>query len=216
LAAYLVHPESDGLGAALVAQLSDQDQEPTHQLAHWLFAFDAVGITIFRALGLLASRPDLLARARTDDGAFQRACILETLRLWPTTPSLILRGSTRPTVWGEGELPAGTTFFIFVPFLHRDPSYPDADYFTPELWLKGSTPNVRDRVLLPFSGGPGVCPGRHLVLLIGSEAIAALVGSNHLLMNNERFGPGRRMPATYDHTSIGVTLLQPSGKEASS
>lgn len=136
-----------------LASLGPPD-ELLEQAPHWLFAFDAAGITTMRALAI---------------GGEGEAGIWESARLWPTTP-VILRESTEPTRWHGTWLPAGTTFVVFVPYFHRDPdrlSY--AHSYAPENW-----PAPNDPGLVPFSGGPGICPGRDLVLVAGSAMLDAL------------------------------------------
>jgi cytochrome P450 len=46
--------------------------------------------------------------------------VLESLRLWPTTPT-ILRQTTAETRWNRDSTPAGTVVLIFAPFFHRSP-----------------------------------------------------------------------------------------------
>ncbi|WP_112274166.1 cytochrome P450 [Lentzea terrae] len=128
------------------------------QVPHWLFAFDAAGIVTMRALAI---------------GARGTHGILESARLWPTTP-VILRESTKPTRWHGTWLPANTEIVVFTPFFHRDEDrLPYADEYAPEIWDR-----PRDPAIVPFSGGPGVCPGRDLVLATGSAMLDAL--SEHL------------------------------------
>ncbi|MCP3804386.1 hypothetical protein NLX83_34475 [Allokutzneria sp. A3M-2-11 16] len=75
--------------AERIAQLpKSADVRPESQVAHWLFAFDAAGMATFRTLALLASHPSI-----PRDQDHLRASVLESLRLWPTTP-LVLRDST--------------------------------------------------------------------------------------------------------------------------
>jgi cytochrome P450 len=78
---------------------------------------------------------------------------------------MILRQTTCETRWEGAAMPAGTGILIFAPFFHRDDArLPYAHTFHPDLWLeddpdvKGNPP--RDWPLVPFSGGPGICPGR--------------------------------------------------------
>ncbi|MFC3893148.1 cytochrome P450 [Lentzea rhizosphaerae] len=138
--------------------LAAQPGDLSGQVPHWLFAFDAAGIVTMRALAI---------------GARGRNGILESARLWPTTP-VILRESTKPTRWHGKWLPANTEFVVFTPFFHRDPDrLPYADRYAPEIW-----DGPRDPAIVPFSGGPGVCPGRDLVLATGSAMVDAL--SEHL------------------------------------
>ena len=133
----------------------------------------------FRALALLAAHPDDAARARDEvtEGTlelpFLRACVLESVRLWPTTPA-ILRDTTAAVRLGAATVPPGAAVMIFAPLFHRDPHLACADRFCPDLW--------RDRrasdewPLVPFSAGPADCPGRNLVLLTASSLLARLMG----------------------------------------
>jgi cytochrome P450 len=142
----------------------------------------------FRALALLDAHPHESDRAdrelaqsdlsRPDELRFLRACVLESLRLWPTTPT-ILSETTTETAWESGALPAKTALLIFVPYFHRDPlRLRYADAFAPDSWLDGSTPG--DWPLIPFSAGPAECPGRNLVLFVSSALLASLIKHHRL------------------------------------
>ncbi|MFD1151672.1 cytochrome P450 [Saccharothrix hoggarensis] len=147
--------------------------ELREQAPHWLFAFDSAGIATMRALAI---------------GGAGQAGIWESVRLWPTTP-VILRESTEHTRWHGTWLPAGTTFVVFAPFFHRDRDRLDyADEYTPHIW-----PMPPDPGLVPFSGGPGVCPGRDLVLVAASTMLDAL--RDHLDVPTLR----APLPATLNH-----------------
>jgi cytochrome P450 len=104
---------------------------------------------------------------------YLRATVLESLRLWPTTP-LVLRESTGPTEWESGEMPTGTAIVIFAPFFRRDDQrLPFANQFAPQLWLDGNGPQSWPLIL--FSAGPAACPGRELVLLLSTTILSALI-----------------------------------------
>ncbi|MFB9909003.1 cytochrome P450 [Allokutzneria oryzae] len=196
--------------AAVVAATDQAGIDPADQVAHWLFAFDAAGMVTFRALGLLANHPDQQRRAREEiadlDPAephqlpYLRACVLESVRLWPTTP-VLLRESTTATAWG----PAGTTVLIFTPFFHRDPGVlPYADRFEPDIWLDGRA--EANPALVPFSGGPAVCPGRNIVLFCASTLLAALLHAHdYRQVGGLRLDPDRPLPATLDPFRLRFT-----------
>jgi cytochrome P450 len=76
-------------------------------------------ITIFRTLAVAATHRDVATGLRDQGDACARACVHETLRLWPTT-LVILRDATRPIRWADVDLPAGTTIAIVSAWLHRD------------------------------------------------------------------------------------------------
>jgi cytochrome P450 len=140
--AALDRAEPGSLAAFMGQQPQGPGSEPAQQVPQWLFAFDPAGMATFRALALLVSHPERLAEARREidepqDGAADltllRATMLESLRLWPTTP-MILRETTVDVAFDHGVMPAGTTVLIFAPFFHRDERHLDfAHQYTPGL-----------------------------------------------------------------------------------
>lgn len=202
----LAHAEQDG---------TTDVADPAGQVPHWLFAFDAAGSTVFRALAVLASRPEARAAVlaevtppTSDDPPLlpaARAAVLEAVRLWPTT-LVILRDSTEPTVWGARELPAGTGFAIVSAFFHRDERRLQfAHEFTPGAWLDGRAAD--DWGIVPFSGGPAACAGRDLVLLVASSWLTRLVAGGKLdLEGRSRYLARDPLPATVDHLGLRFTV----------
>ena len=175
-----------------------EDSQPAHQIPQWLFAFDPAGMASFRALALLGAHPDRLDSVRLQIAAeseesvarleLLRATLLESLRLWPTTP-LVLRETTQEVEFEYGVMPAGTSVLIFAPFFHRDERRLDfAHRFSPELWEQERTQG--DWPLVPFSLGPGICPGRHLVALLTSHFLARIVEEHDLELTSHRLQPG--------------------------
>ncbi|MGW7056153.1 cytochrome P450 [Streptomyces sp. NPDC054887] len=205
--------EPGSLAEALARTPAKPGVDPAGQVPHWLFAFDAAGMAAARTLALLATHPAQEQQVRNElaipDLArpqllpYTRACVTESVRLWPTTPFL-LRESTRETRWGEGTLPEGTVFLVYAPYFHRNGSAPYADRFVPEIWLDGTAHTGPE--LVPFSAGPGVCPGEDLVLLVTSTLVAALMEGHNLRLD----GPGalqadKPLPYTLDHFALRFT-----------
>lgn len=209
---YLASAPPSCLAAPFKTQIANQDIRPTDQIIHWLFAFDAAAITVFRALGVVHGNAEVRREWRARQGlgrdqslAFMRACFLETLRLWPTTP-LLARRTTRKVDFAGYPLPADTTVLIFVPFLHRDPTLPHANKFQPEIWLNQSAIETPIPVLLPFSGGTGICPGRNIVLLVAAEALLVLAANPDVTLTSGHTDLSGSMPATFDHTALAFGL----------
>jgi cytochrome P450 len=214
--AHLERAEPGSLSEIAARVPKTEDTAPEHQVPQWLFAYDPAGMATFRGLALLASRPAEMARARAETEArrgaerqylpFLRATVMESLRLWPTTP-MVLRQTTRETEWEEGVLPAGTGILIFAPFFHRDDErLPYAHRFAPEVWLQD--PPAENWPLIPFSGGPGICPGRNVVLLTASAMLAALVegGREIRLLSPGGMGAEGPLPGTLNHFGIRFAL----------
>ena len=201
------HVSQAGPGS-LAALARDLDGEAVvDQVAHWLFAFDAAGATTLRALAVATARDDVRRRLRDElDAAppgrspallpYARGCVLEAVRLWPTTFA-ILRDAVRPTRWGGTTVPAGTGFVVVSSFFHRDRRRLEfADRFVPEAWLDGRADE--DWGLVPFSGGPASCPGRNVVLLVASHALVRLAALDVRVDHGEVLAQDP-VPATLDH-----------------
>jgi len=191
---------------SLVAMLPRED-DAAGQVPHWLFAFDAAGIATWRALAVLATRPDLADRVMTEARhpesspllAVAGGAVQESVRLWPTT-LVVLREARTETEWRGQTLPAGTEFAIVSSVFHRDDEALEfADRFDPDIWLDGRAEG--DWPIIPFSEGPARCPGENVVLLTTSTAVSHLLDRNTLDLDprTRRLLAGP-MPKTFDHT----------------
>lgn len=178
--------------------------ESAGQVPHWLFAFDAAGATAYRALALLATHPE--AAERTDDEDFLRACVLDTVRLYPTT-LVILRQAVQAAIVGGTPIPDGASLIIHSGFFHRDPVVLGdlADRFAPAAWLDGTAPAYPG--LVPFSDGPARCPGRNLVELTASAVLAVLGRGPLRLRACAGRAPSTRepLPASLDHFTVRLS-----------
>ena len=57
--------------------------------------------------------------------------------------------------------------------------------------------------LIPFSGGPVICPGRHLVLLVASTMLAALMGDREVWLKPlVRLDARKPLPGTLDNYAL--------------
>lgn len=208
LQAHLDRGEPGSLAGMTAAMKARDDAAPADQVAHWLFAFDEAGIALFRALALLVSHPGAAARARDEVHAsagedapslpWLRACVLESVRLWPTTP-LILRQTSNPVAWEHGTMAGGAGVLIFATFFNRDERrLAFAHRFAPDVWLDHLTEGtVAQWTLVPFSSGPGICPGRQIVLLLSSLMLGELLlGPSLKLVAADRLDPARPLPGT--------------------
>ncbi|WP_280436035.1 cytochrome P450 [Nocardia carnea] len=217
---YVENAEPGSLAGALADTPAGGAIDPVGQMPQWLFAFDAAGIALSRALALLTEHPDQRARARADAEdpdqvrlrPYLRACVLESIRLWPTTP-VILRDTTEWTTWRTGSeqfaLEPGAALLILVPAFHRDRrSLPFADSFTPDIWLDGRAEQYPQ--LVPFSAGPAECPGRNLVLFVTSALLAHLLSGPELRLCSHHLAPGTPLPATLNNYGLEFAV-QPAG-----
>ncbi|WP_106399023.1 cytochrome P450 [Actinocorallia populi] len=212
LDAHLRRAEPDSLAGLVATAPKTARTEPAQQVPQWLFAYEPAGMAAFRTLALLAAHPEQMRRARreaegeTAELPFLRACVQESLRLWPTTMA-ILRESTEDTVWAGRTMPAGTGMLIFTPFLQRDDELlPFADSFVPDIWLDGRA--REDWSIVPFSAGPGECPGRQLVLLTASRFLAALLREHDFRQRaGVRLRADRPLPRTFGPFRLRFSVI---------
>jgi cytochrome P450 len=192
IASYVADAEPDTLAGSDVAS----------QIPHWLFAFDAAGMVALRTLALLSTHPEHAAKARADHG-YLRACVRDTVRLWPTTPAL-LRENTTPVTLGGHHFPARTTFLLYTPFLHRTRP-PAADIFDPDQWGHAQPPPG----LVPFSAGPARCPGENLVLHLTTTLLATLLTNRDFTLTGPQpLTSHRPLPHTLDNFRLRFQVRQ--------
>jgi cytochrome P450 len=140
---------------------------------------------------------------------FLRSCVLESVRLWPTTPT-ILRDTTEDTEWRNGPerftVAAGAALMIVVPAFHRDGDLlPFAHRFTPDIWMDGRAQQFPQ--LVPFSAGPGECPGKDLVLFVTSTLLAHLLSALDVrLTSTPQLDPDQPLPMTYNQLTLDFAV----------
>ena len=224
LKGHLARAEEGSLAGLIAGMPNASEALPADQVAHYFFAFDPGGMATFRTLALVLSHPDArekalaeIAQSEQGEGEgrrhlrFLRGCMLDCLRLWPTTPA-ILRESTEDTEWGGEVMPKNTHILIFAPFFHRDDQNLDhAHKFAPEMWPDGE--NSTDWPFIPFSGGSGICPARNLVPMLGSAMIATLLRARQIEpVPASKLDPLKPMPGVLDNYSLRFSLSGSSGR----
>ncbi|MGW1766165.1 cytochrome P450 [Streptomyces sp. NPDC002073] len=166
--------------------------DPVGQAHHWLLAVDALTPVIARTLTLLAAHPAEQDAARGDDTRM-RACLQESLRLYPLVPDLV-RVTRAETVWRGVSYPAGTHVLVPIGFHQRDPqTVPAAELFVPGRWLDREADG--DTRMAPFSHGGGRCPGDRLGLLLGSAICRELLRGRRVSTPHP-LNPCRPLPGT--------------------
>ncbi|MFJ3964736.1 cytochrome P450 [Streptomyces sp. NPDC090036] len=192
--------------------------DPVGQAQHWLLAMDAVPDTVLRTLLLLGAHPaeqDLAAAeaaAEATAGAGRgelprlRACVRESLRLYPVVSDLI-RVTGAETEWRGVRYPAGTSVLLPAAFHQRDPErVPAAHVFVPGRWKNpGADQDVR---MAPFSHGGGRCPGDQLGLMITAALCAEVLRTHRVGRGRPVLDPVGPLPAALDPRGIRLTLTR--------
>ena len=205
LAEYVASPDPAALTGLIAAAPQTDETDPPAQLVHWLFAMgDTLPSNLMRTLAVLATHPLVLDDARTEladkdltavvdvaASAYLAGCILEAMRLWPTT-ALFGRVQVEDHRWVNGQkTPAGTQVLIHNLFNHRNRDrVPFADRFVPEEWVTGTA--AEDWRFNFFSHGPQGCPGAGLSIFLGQAFLGRLItNGNPQLVSGPRLKADR-------------------------
>jgi len=218
LQTYVDKPDSDALTGLIAAAPHDGDTQVAGQLVHWLFAMgDTLPANLFRALALLATHPASLAVVRSEfaeadpgdaaavaEAAYTSGCLLDAMRLWPTT-ALFGRVLTEDYRFPNGELvKEGTQVLIHNLFNHRNRErVPFADTFAPEEWAEGDA--ASDWSFNFFSNGPQGCPGAGLSIFLGTAFLARLAtAGDPKVVSGPGLKPTAPLPYTLDIYGLSV------------
>lgn len=217
LNAYLDRPEPDTIAHVMARVHATERTAADHQIPHWLFAIDPAGMSTYRALAMLSAHPEHEARARDEVARqdeepalpFLRTCVLDTLRLWPTTP-MVLRQTDVETEWEGATMPANTGILIYANYFHRDDRHLEfAHRFAPEVWTRPRT--SEDWPLIPFSEGPVGCPAQNLVLNLTSTMLAALLRLGAYTEATGKVSALRPMPSMLDPYTMRFEVMERRG-----
>jgi cytochrome P450 len=221
---YVEDPEPGSLASVVAQTPSSGAVDPVGQMPQWIFAFDAAGMALLRAMAVLATHPAERSRALEDAveperlsvRPYLRGCVQESVRLWPTTPT-ILRTTTEDTVWSDGSTIAkGAGLMIVAPAFHRDDDVlPFAHAFAPHIWTDGTA--QRYPQLVPFSAGPAECPGRNLVLFVTSTLLSHLLNAVDIeLISTPKPLPDKPLPMTLNQLTLDFDVRPVSQPVSSS
>ncbi|MEU3777819.1 cytochrome P450 [Streptomyces sp. NPDC032472] len=187
---------------------------PAARTETWLRAVDTVPGTLLRTLLLLGTHPAEQDAAAAEAAACTapgeltrlRACVLESLRLYPAVPELV-RVTRTETEWRGVRHPAGTCVLLPAHFHQRDPLHvPAAHVFVPGRW---KTPGAdEDLRMSPFGHGPGRCPGDRLGLLITTALCAEVLRRRRITGVRPVLDPPGPLPAVLDPRGIRLTLTR--------
>ncbi len=205
---YVAAAEPGTLVSLFPSAPTEAQTRPNGQVPFWLMALDAIRIAVFNALALLTTDPAAheraLAEVRTADRThgpgtvaglaelpFVRACMLDSVRLWPAA-ALLVRVTAAETEWYGATLPIGSRVLIPVSAQHRARRLPHANRFAPDLWLDGSAD--ADWQMNVFSRGGAQCAGRNLALVLGTASLAELLRQREFELLRPKLRSGRPLP----------------------
>lgn len=216
---YLADLEPNSLAALIAEVRATPEVKPSGQVVHWLFAMgDTLAANTFRALGALSTHTEQQREVRaemacadltTANGAaslkYLAGCLLEAMRLWPTT-TLFGRVATRNVEFPSGAvLPKDRQVLIYNVFNHRNRDrIPYADRFSPSEWASGGAGD--DWSYNFFSHGPQGCPGAGLSVFLGQTVLAHLLAAGTPAVSGTRLNPRKPLPHSLDLYGFTVSV----------
>ncbi|MCX5202764.1 cytochrome P450 [Streptomyces sp. NBC_00237] len=211
IAQYAADAPAHALAARALAAPSPEGTDPVGQTHHWLLATDAcTAAVVARTLLLLGAHPAEQEAAhedaRTGGPGFPRlrACVQESIRLFPVVPDLV-RVTREETEWRGVRQPAGTAVMVPIGFHQRDPdAVAGAHLFAPGRWLKPDAD--RDTAMAPFSHGQGRCPGDQLGLLLSSAVCAEVLRDHRITGARPVLDTARPLPGVLGTAAVRLRL----------
>ncbi|XP_066929119.1 steroid 17-alpha-hydroxylase/17,20 lyase-like [Clytia hemisphaerica] len=141
---------------------------------------------------------------------FTNAVLLETQRLGSVGPLCLPHKTTTNTSVSGLTIPKGTTIFMNLYNVHRDPTYWDEpENFNPQRWLNaddGSLKKEKPTHYLPFSAGPRVCLAEKM-----AKMQLFMLATNFFKNFEVSLAPGEKLPNPKDG-KYGETLNPPQYK----
>ncbi|MEU5147644.1 cytochrome P450 [Streptomyces yangpuensis] len=206
------------LADAAASAGTDGAADPGDEARLWLLAMDAVPDTLLRTLLLLGAHPceqdaaaaeaaaEVAAGPARGELPRLRACVRESLRLYPVVPDLV-RVTRAETEWRGVRHPAGTSVLLPAAFHQRDPErVPAAHVFVPGRWKNpGADQDIR---MAPFSHGDGRCPGDQLGLMITAAFCAEVLRGHRITGTRPVLDPVGPLPVTLDPHGVRLTLTR--------
>src|SRR4029078_10105919 len=133
---YVAAAEPGTLVSLFPSAPREAETDPNGQVPFWLMALDAVRTAVFNALALISTDSAAHERALAEVGAadsahgqrtfgglgelaFVRACLLDSVRLWPAA-AMLVRVTAAETEWYGETLPVGSR--VLVPVVAQQPS----------------------------------------------------------------------------------------------
>lgn len=218
IARYAADAPPHTLAARAMSAPSPQGTDPLGQTHHWLLALDSCAPIIARTLLLLAHHPAEQDAAHSEAVARipalprLRACLQESVRLYPVVPDLV-RVTRAETVWRGVHYPPGINVMVPASFHQRDPDQvPGGHLFAPGRWLAPDAD--KDTRMAPFSHGGARCPGDRLGLLVTSLICADVLRGHRLAGAWPVLDVGRPLPGVLDTASIRLRLARLQGDAA--
>lgn len=218
--AYVDDPDPQSLTGRFAEAPHDDATNVAGQAIHWLFAMgDTLPMNLMRTLALLATHPEQLHEVRAElakidiDEAtdvagldYVSGCVLEAMRLWPTT-AMFGRVATQDVTFPGGQvLQADSQVLIYNVFNHRNPALvPYADTFSPGEWGPSGEAS-RSWLFNFFSHGPQGCPGAGLSVFLGQAFLARLLAEWTPSAEGADLDPGDPLPHGLDVFGLSIGL----------
>jgi len=115
---------------------------------------------------VLSKIPDKLTYGALRELTYLEGLIKETLRVYPSAPTIGNRFVPKDTTIGDIFVPAGTSVQIDLLSMGHDPNiWKDPDVIRPERWSPENLTKEQRNSWMPFSVGPRVCIGMNFTIL---------------------------------------------------
>ncbi len=130
---------------------------------------------------LLAQHPE--EEAKLSKPNCLEMILSESMRLYPPTWLFVRGARTEDQLPTGAKIPQGTKLYLSPYVSHRNPAYfPSPEQFCPERFRPESRQSRPKYAYFPFGGGPRVCIGQNLAMMIGMLVITSIAKKFYLVL----------------------------------
>jgi cytochrome P450/fatty acid desaturase len=193
-----VHPGPGSVAELLSENGFGHEAQIDHLVGFFAAGYETTATSLAWTVFLLTKHSSVQERARHEGGAFLRATIEESMRLYPPVPCFGRRALADDVLMGF-RIPAGAKVIVAPHVTHRHPDFwetPEA--FDPERFLLPRRNAIPRGAYFPFGLGHRFCVGRQMAMLTSEVTLALALEAFELQPGN---GP--------DPSPVALIALRP-------
>jgi len=151
-----------------------------HLLGFFVAGYETTATSLAWTLHLLAKHPSVQRRARLEDGAYLRAVVDESMRLYPPVPCFGRRSVADDELMGFA-IPKGSKVIVAPHVTHRHPDFWEAPAaFDPERFLAPRRAAIPKDAYFPYGLGARACVGRQMATMTIERTLALVLDAFEL------------------------------------
>jgi cytochrome P450 len=159
------HADRESIAALLGERCVDRASQIDHLLGLLVAGHETTAVALTWTAMLLAKHPEIQERARREGGAFLRAVVEESMRLYPPVPCFARRAIADDVLAGH-RIRKGSKVIVAPHVTHRLPRFwAEPERFVPERFMPERRAAIAPHAYFPFGMGPRTCIGASMAMM---------------------------------------------------